>query len=76
MTTIPSFVSRLKRVGIEVSLVRNWPWVYLDEVNGKKVTDKFMANHGFTVFFMATKVGEKDHITDIAEVFKQIRKML
>ena len=72
MTTIPSFINRLKKIGIEVELVGNYPWIYLDKVNGKKVVDKFQANHGFTVFFL----GSPDKITDITVIFKQIRKML
>ena len=72
MTTIQSFINRLKRIDIEVELVGNYPWIYLDKVNGKKVTDTFQANHGFTVFFL----GSPDKITDISTIFKQIRKML
>lgn len=76
MTTISSFVNRLKKIGISVELIGNYPWVYLDKVNGRKVTSKFMAEHGFTVFFRAIRPGESDKITDISVVFKEIRKIL
>jgi hypothetical protein len=76
MTTISSFVNRLKKIGIQVELFGNYPWVYLDEVNGKKVTEKFMSNHGFTCFFTAIHPGEPDTITDIPAIFKQIRQIL
>lgn len=76
MTTIDSFYNRLKKIGIEVEMVGNFPWVYLDKVNGKKVEGNFQANHGFTVFWRAIKVGQKDHISDIPTVFKKIRETL
>jgi len=65
------FIKRLKRVHIEVKLFGNYPWIYLDEINGKKVTEKFESDHGFTVAFL-TKEGVK--FTDITEIFNLIRK--
>ena len=76
MTTIDSFVNRLKKIGISVELKGNYPWVYLDKVNGKRVTDRFLGNHGFTIFFRAIKPGQKDKITDIGVIFTKIREML
>ena len=76
MTTIESFVKRLERIGIEVKLVGNYPWVYLDKVNGKRVSGRFMAEHGFTVFFIATRKGEVDKMTDINIIFSKIRETL
>ena len=55
MTTIQSFHNRLKKIGIEVEFIGNYPWLYLDKVNGKKVTGRLHANHGFTVFFRGEK---------------------
>lgn len=76
MTTIDSFVKRLNKLGIDVQLVSNYPWVYLDRVNGYKVLERFQAKHGFTIFFRAIRMGEVDRITDIPEIFKTIRKYL
>lgn len=76
MTTIESFYKRLKKIGIEVELIGNYPWVYLDKVNGKKVEGRFLGNHGFTVFFKAVRIGEHDRITDIRTVFAKIRDTL
>lgn len=73
---VASFVNRLKKIGIEVKLLGNYPWVYLDSVNGKKVRDKYAGNHGFTVFFMAIRAGQLTTITDTTVIFNQIRKML
>ena len=72
---IKVFVERLKKIGIDVKLSGNFPWVYIDEICGIRVTERFAANHGFTVMFLP---GRNDSppsdFTDIAEIFKLIRK--
>lgn len=69
------FIERLKKIGIEVKLSGNFPWIYLNEICGKRVTETFQANHGFTVMFLP---GRNDspvsEFTDITEIFKLIRK--
>lgn len=69
------FVKRLKKIGIDVKLSGNFPWIYLNEICGIRVTEKFEANHGFTVMFLP---GRNDsppsEFTDITEIFKLIRK--
>ena len=72
---IKVFVERLKKIGIEVKLSGNFPWVYITEICGKRVTEKFEGNHGFTLIFLP---GRNDsppsEFTDITEIFKLIRK--
>lgn len=72
---ITRFVERLKKIGIDVKLSGNFPWVYIDEICGKRVTEKFEGNHGFTIIFLP---GRNDsppsEFTDIEEIFKLIRK--
>ena len=72
---IKVFVERLKKIGIDVKLSGNYPWIYLDEINGVRVTETFCANHGFTVMFL---LGRNDsppsEFTDIKEIFKLIRE--
>jgi hypothetical protein len=69
------FIERLKKLGIEVELSGNFPWVYINEICGKRVKERFEANHGFTVMFLP---GRNDsppsEFTDITEIFKLIRK--
>ena len=69
------FIERLKKLGIEVKLSGNFPWIYINEINGVRVTERFEANHGFTVMFLP---GRNDsppsEFTDITEIFKLIRK--
>lgn len=76
MTTIDSFVKRLAKIGITVELVGNFPWVYLDKVNGIQVKEPFQGNHGFTVFFSKVRNNGHDQITDISYIFKKIREIL
>ena len=69
------FVDRLNKIGIEVKLSGNFPWIYINEICGIRVTERFEANHGFTVMFLP---GRNDsppsQFTDITEIFKLIRK--
>ncbi len=76
MTTIDSFYKRLKRIGIEVEMWGNYPWVYLVTVNGKKVHGTFESEHRFTVFFTGVKYGDRERITDIGIIFDKIRETL
>lgn len=72
---IKVFVERLKKIGIEVKLVGNYPWVYIDEICGIKVKEKFEGNHGFTLIFLPARTDSSpSEFTDIAEIFKLIRK--
>jgi hypothetical protein len=73
---INRLVPRLKKIGIEVRLVGNYPWVYLDEVNGNRVKEKFCGNHGFTIAFLPIRNDQVMQLTDIREVFKIIRKYM
>lgn len=75
---IESLVNKLKRINVDVTFMGNYPWIYLDEVNGKKVKGNFHANHGFTAFFLRMKPDDpiKYHWTDIRTVFKKIRETI
>jgi len=72
---ITVFVERLKKIGIEVKLSGNYPWVYINEICGIRVKERFLGNHGFTLIFLP---GRNDsppsEFTDITEIFKLIRK--
>lgn len=76
MTSIKSFHDRLAKIGITVTMFGNYPWVYLDTVNGKRVKGRLHGNHGFTIFFKACKPGQHDTITDIPLIFAKIRETL
>lgn len=65
-----TFTNRMSKLGVNLQLIGNYPWIYLTEINGKKVTEKFQGNHGFTIAFLNKEV----ELTDITEIFKLIRK--
>lgn len=74
MDKITVFVERLKKIDIDVKLGGNLPWIYIDYINGERVTEKFQGNHGFTLAFIPIKEGDQIKFTDIKEIFKLIRK--
>ena len=65
---------RLKKIRIDTIFTGNYPWIYIDRINDKKVTEKFMGNHGFTVAFLPVRIEDKMKFTDITEIFKLLRK--
>ena len=68
---IKVFVERLKKIGIDVKLSGNFPWVYIDEICGKRVTEKFNGNHGFTIIFLpARNDSPPTEFTDIKKIFQ------
>jgi hypothetical protein len=73
---INRLVPRLRKIGISVELFGNYPWIYLDNVNGNKIKreDYFRGNHGFTIAFLPIRNDQKMELTDIGKVFEIIRK--
>ena len=73
---INRLVPRLRKIGISVELFGNYPWIYLDKVNGNKIKreDYFRGNHGFTIAFAPIRNDQKMELTDIGKVFEIIRK--
>lgn len=68
------FGDRMKKLGIDIKLAGNFPWIYIDTINGKRVKEKFHAEHGFTIAFLPIREEQKLEFTDIGEIFKLIRK--
>lgn len=70
------FIDRMKKININIKLVGNYPWIYIDEINGKRVTEKFEGNHGFTIAFLPVRADRELVFTDISEIFKLIRNYI
>lgn len=68
------FVDRMNKLGIDIKLGGNYPWIYIDYINGKRVVEKFQANHGFTIAFLPITSNKELEFTDIGEIFKLVRK--
>jgi len=71
---LTKFVDRLKKIGINLNLCANFPWIYIDKINNKKVVEKFQANHGFTLGYYPIKRDGDFKFSDLNEIFKLIRK--
>ena len=74
MEKIDTFVRRLAKIGIDVKVAGNVPWIYLTHVNGKKVDELFLGNHGFTIAFYPMRHNEALRFTDIGKIFELIRR--
>ena len=76
MTQLDVLTKRLKKINIEIEIVGNYPWIYLETVNNNRIKedDYYLANHGFTIAFMPMSDREKIEITDIKKTFEVIRK--
>ena len=73
---LEAFQDRMLKLGINVELVGNYPWVYIESINGKRVTETYRANHGFTIAFIPIRLGQKLEITDISKVMNLVRKYI
>ena len=71
---LDAFVLRLKKIGVEVQLAGNYPWIYLLSINDVRVLETFQAEHGFTIAFLPISKEQKLKLTDTKEIFKLIRK--
>lgn len=74
MEPLDIFVDRLKRIGIDITLTGNYPWIYLSTVNDIKVTEKFRSNHGFTIAFIELNGQPGIKFTDLDKIFEVLRK--
>jgi len=77
MNEVEIFINRMKRIGIELELISNYPWIYLHKVNGNVVQpeDWINANHGYTIAWSPVRNDQDyslDH--DWKEMFRIIRK--
>jgi hypothetical protein len=66
---IDNLVRRLRKININIELGMNYPWLYLDFVNGKKVRETFWGEHGYTICFLTT-----ERFIDLHHFFKLLRK--
>ena len=73
---LDSFIARLKKLNIDIKLAGNYPWIYIDTINNKRVTELFNGNHGFTIAFLPIRANQQMKFTDITEIFKLIRKYI
>jgi hypothetical protein len=67
--------NRLSKIGIEIELIGNIPWIYLRSVNGNFVKkEDWTANHGYTIAFYGSKTDGISLDSDTSRMFRVIRK--
>lgn len=71
---ITIFIERMNKLGIKIILTSNYPWIYIDNINGKRVVETFSGNHGFTLAIIPIRPDGEIQFSDIKEIFKLIRK--
>jgi hypothetical protein len=70
MNDLHTFVKRLSKVGIDISLTANYPWIYIEKINKVRVTEKYASEWGFVLGYL-----NKGFVfEDLKEIFKLIRK--
>ena len=76
MNEIQVFINRMKKIGIELELSGNVPWIYLEKVNGNKIKpEDYSANHGYTIAWHPVRAELEPHLdADIKRTFNIIRK--
>jgi hypothetical protein len=78
MNEVQVFINRLKKIGITLELMGNYPWIYLNKVNGNKIEseDWVNANHGYCIAWSGVKLNEEPHLNwyHIKKTFELIRK--
>lgn len=72
MIKLGTFLDRLSKIGISLNCSINYPWVYIDSINGKNVEEKYGSEYGWVLGFF---YGNDDfYCTNLKKVFKLIRK--
>lgn len=73
MNKLKKLINRLEKLKIKIELSGNYPWVYLDKVNSKKVLEKFGSDWGFVVLLITFKP-ESQKFYNTKKLFKIIRR--
>jgi hypothetical protein len=74
MKKLEIFLERMKKIGINLELVGNYPWIYLDRINGKKVKEKFDSRHGFVIGYSPIKPGQHFEFKDTKVLFELLKE--
>jgi hypothetical protein len=78
MNEVTKFRKRLKKIGYEIELQSNVPWIYLHSVNGNKIKEEdwINSNHGYCLAWYPLYPNDEIKINqnDIKTTFMLIRK--
>ncbi len=73
MNNLGLFMKRMKSINIKLECSINYPWVYIDKINGKRVKEKYFSEHKYTIALETSDKFFKDHL---GETFSLIRKYI
>lgn len=62
-SSLQRLCDRLGRIGVDTEFACNAPWVYLEKINGIKITEKRWSDYGYTVFFLPMRRGQQMKFT-------------
>ena len=66
--------NRLSKIGIEIELMGNIPWIYLTKVNDNVIDESdFTANHGFVIAWSRDTIELDPNIKRIFEVIRKYK---
>lgn len=57
-----------------MTFIGNYPWVYIDTINNKKVKERFQSDHGFVIGYSPIRENQQFNFTDLKEIFKLVKK--
>lgn len=69
--TVEQFIRRMKSIGFDLNCSMNYPWIYIDSINGIRVTEKRYSEHGYTV---GLGTDENFFLKGLKETFELLRK--
>lgn len=76
MKNLKNFIERLKKININITLISNYPWIYLDTINGVPVKEKQYSKYKYTLGFMSMREKDVFKFENIQHTFKLIRKYI
>ena len=74
MSKVDILVRRLKKLNIDVIFIANYPWIYIDTVNGIKVKAKHVSKYGFTSFMLTQSGKFKFYSKETFDIIRVILK--
>jgi hypothetical protein len=76
MKALQKLIKRLKRLNIDIKLIANVPWIYIAEINGRNVKEKYWSKHGFVIALTSIENNNEITYINIKKMFRLIRKYL
>lgn len=74
MEKLETLLHRLASIGINLELHSNYPWMYIDKINGEKIFETFQSEYGFVIGYYPIKIDQEFKFTNLKEIFNLIRK--